>query len=292
MDAFRWPLPAKIPAKDRGNSYTKPTRRDNFVNMKSVLAFIIAWAFLASPCLARYRTLLTCTYMIDGDESKPYTLSVDFLSGRELSATTDSLLGLYYSTDIYAAIWFDEGQVALVKIDEFIPWRSGLEVGEADFRELKKTAQVKHYVTPYLSGKDQEDKEWRIYVDGNETESEWWARSQAKMNNIRGWRAVKFIVYGKSAKQIARNTRITFDWEEGDFCPDGYLVVIQSDSLNPLGSYYKKEQYLDEAAASFSETSGKYIHVYAYSSVLACLRHGRYEIESPSSREIEKMLKY
>ena len=97
---------------------------------KSLL--LLAFIFLANMmAFGEVRRICKVKYQTEDGWSKEYTVQVTFLTGRELNKATKSYD--YDSYSNYCLIWFEQGEVAILEIRDYL-----LSVGEdfdaEDFR--------------------------------------------------------------------------------------------------------------------------------------------------------------
>ena len=118
------------------------------------LACIVLLAFVGSAERAGALVTRTCSvryhkYLTWSDE---HFMAVRFLTGQELNTATTTFN--YEPLSVYGAIWFAEGEVALVKLN-----RAMIGVGstfdDSDF-------QSNFGILSYVDGIDQQGKKWRL----------------------------------------------------------------------------------------------------------------------------------
>jgi hypothetical protein len=104
-------------------------------------------AYISRICKVSYETR-------DGWSSE-YLMEVNFLTGRELNKATKSFD--YSSFSNYVLLWFDEGEVAILELDDFLIG-VGEEFDNEDFQRLfqfQTTADFKQVNSLY-------ERKWRI----------------------------------------------------------------------------------------------------------------------------------
>jgi len=118
-----------------------------------LIGFLLAVSvFLAIPSYAGVSRTCVVQYETSDGWSKEYFMSVNFLTGKELNKATKTFKYNAFST--YAAIWFGEGEVALVEVD-----RPMIGIGDT-FDASDFSTQFR--IISSVDGKDQQDKKWRL----------------------------------------------------------------------------------------------------------------------------------
>ena len=127
---------------------------------KSLRIIVLLVMASLSTLNAAYKTKAICAYVNRYDVVKSYTLSVDFISGYELSQKTYDFS--YDVIAMYAVLWFGNGEAAIVKIEE-VPAVAG-EITASSFEYLTVYAQINDVLNPYFSGYDKSGTYWHIYI--------------------------------------------------------------------------------------------------------------------------------
>lgn len=120
------------------------------IRMKMLIGFILLT--LPLNLFAAWQATCGVSYETQSGYSSDYSMAVTFLTGRELNKATKTFDYDYFA--VYAAIWFREGEVALVRLDHVF-FGVGEIFDEEDFiRSFRIITSVE--------GKDQQGKHWRI----------------------------------------------------------------------------------------------------------------------------------
>ena len=106
-----------------------------FTRISLLLLSIIFSLIFIHPieCKSEVRRICKVAYQTEDGWSKEYTMEVSFATGKELNDATQSFNYSTYSN--YCLIWFDQGEVAILKLDAFLI-RSGDKFADEDFRNL------------------------------------------------------------------------------------------------------------------------------------------------------------
>jgi len=133
------------------------------------LALVSLSLFVPSPAVAAVRRLCKVSYQTQYGWSSEHTMEVAFVTGMELNEAMHSFRFAGFST--YALLWFDPGEVAILKLAGFFI-RSGDTFTAEDFRNLyyiKSTANFTQVNANY-------SRQWRIkakdyisFIDPRET---------------------------------------------------------------------------------------------------------------------------
>jgi hypothetical protein len=86
--------------------------------MKYLFLLMAAIMLMTLRSLASIQRLCKVQYQTEEGWSKEYTLSVEFATGKELNKRTNSYDYGFY--DNYCLIWFEQGQVAILEIIDYI----------------------------------------------------------------------------------------------------------------------------------------------------------------------------
>lgn len=104
--------------------------------MKIISIFLIVFIFMSQFADGSVRRIVEVSYATQYGYSDKYRMEVIFLTGRELNKASKTYD--YDMFDNYALIWFKEGEVAILKIDDII-----IVVGqEFDADDFKRAFQI------------------------------------------------------------------------------------------------------------------------------------------------------
>ncbi|MSU62638.1 MAG: hypothetical protein EXS31_09605 [Pedosphaera sp.] len=98
-----------------------------------ILCFIVLVLFCTASSQAAVRRLCLVSYEKQIGYSDEVKVEVNFVTGKELNKATKSFD--YDSFENYALVWFKEGEVAILKIDEIV-LGVGAEFTNEDFKKL------------------------------------------------------------------------------------------------------------------------------------------------------------
>lgn len=102
-------------------------------NLRLLSVVLLICAFSSAHLSAEIRRLCKVYYETESGWDGGYTMEVTFVTGSELNRDTRSFN--YSAFSNYCLVWFDKGEVAILKIDTFLI-RSGEEFQRGDFKNL------------------------------------------------------------------------------------------------------------------------------------------------------------
>lgn len=101
-----------------------------------IISILAALITLTQFIDASVKRIVKVSYETQYGYSNEYKMEVTFITGRELNKATNSYN--YDMFDNYALIWFSEGEVAILKIDDII-----IGVGQKfDANDFKRAFQI------------------------------------------------------------------------------------------------------------------------------------------------------
>lgn len=131
----------------------------NKYRMKNIIALFISILLINTSTYSEVKRICKVKYETEDGWSKEYTMEVEFVTGFELNKKTQSFN--YNSYSKYCCIWFSDGGVAIIEIDDYISLQNS--DNEFDDDTFKSTFSYKYSITGKQVNGDKDTKtKWEI----------------------------------------------------------------------------------------------------------------------------------